>query len=339
MNFLKKLFGKKEQPSTQMTTPKASIGHKKTTKEDAANLPRPESPEAQYTSAFNEAILRYLCKPGADSPNFKWSTEAGEVSLDLAFQNNFMQWQSVQSAYDRRMVIIYFLDNLLADQRDLAAVIERFTLDRYPAQGVKTGLENATPEDEASSRFHLALGRAYYVLTNYAEAEASLDKALQLNLQDKQAHALLADVYHMTDRATEAHSAYEKLAQEWKALNPDKTNISLMDLVGYHGPLYAPLYVSNYLDFAPGVTLDVWKKYESEFYWSPHYRTRYAYKMLEAGKNIPGLVKLLSVVKEMPWFYEAAINAKSTIEQMSLQDTMAEEYQFLLNTISEQGFE
>lgn len=289
-----------------------------------------EQSAAGFESAFQATIPRYLSKPGIDVDLKMRHKETNEImSFAEAFPEQFAQWQTIQSGYDRRSLIYSILDNIMGKDLQLWQIIERFTDDRYPQRAVDTAKAHADATDLNSAAYWAALAKANFILTNTAEAEANALKALSLDASHDRAKIVLADIYHATGKITEAHELYNEVLKD-RLPKTQELSLTFAQLVGFEGDILpSPFYALDWLQAHPDTNMDTWNWANDEFYYSPHFRTQFAYYLLKEKETMKGLVKLFALAQEMPWFKEAVINSWHLINQLGMAGNMEKAYAWL----------
>jgi tetratricopeptide (TPR) repeat protein len=304
MNFFKKLFGAADQPPAAAPTPE----------------------QAGFEQEFLATVPRYLSTPRAQVDIQARHPQTGApVSFAEAYPEQFATWSGVHSLADRRGIIYGILDDVIGSQIELWQVIERFIDDRYPERALSLAVNNLDLANLKVPNYWVARARANFVLTHYAEAEANLTQALELDRQHLRAKVGLADVYHLTSRQDQAHALYSEVL-EAKLPGNQAINLPIKQLVGFEGDILpSPIYAAAWLRADQATTAETWQWAGEEFYYSPHFRAQHAYHLIGAKEHLKGFVKLLNLAKEMPWYKEAVLNSYSLMDQLHLGSQMAEE--------------
>lgn len=304
MSFLKKIFGKIEQISE----------------------PTLNTEIERFQKEFLETVPRYISTPKASVDLRARHHETNEViPFAIAFPEQFKTWKTVKSLADRRGIIYSILDKSIGNQLKIWQVIERFIDDRYPEKALSIAMNNRTEEDLQSADYWASVAKVNFVLTNYSEAETNALKALEIEKINKRAKIVLADIYHFTNKLNEAHEIYNSILKE--LLPKDKeVNLPIYELLGFDGNiLNSPIFASSWLKADKNINEETWNWAGEEFYYSPHFRSQHAYYFIEKKEHLKGLVKLLNLSKEMPWFKESVINSYNLIGQLNMEDRMQEE--------------
>ncbi|RFS20223.1 hypothetical protein DVR12_21145 [Chitinophaga silvatica] len=287
-----------------------------------------------YEEYFEEEVLkaipRYICKPGADVNIKVRHQETNEViSFAQGFPEQFNTWKKVKSLADKRGIIYSLLDFQLAQHLELWQTIERFNDDRYAQRALELANKYKNDADEQNPDFQNALARTYFILTQYEEAEQHCLAALELAPTNIRSKRIYADILHCTNRQEKAHQLYEEILNE-KLPKGKQISLSIKELLGFNGDVTnSPIYALMWLRDEKNISDEIWEWANNEFYYSPHFRSQYAYWLIEKKEYLRGFAKLLSLVKEMPWFTEAAINCYNLMKQLNLQDSMQEEKSLL----------
>ncbi len=292
-----------------------------------------EGPSQSDEERFEEEVLstipRYVSTPGAEVEIDLRHPETNEViSLAAAYPDQFETWKTVKSLADRRSIIYSILDGQLKDQLELWQMLERLNDDRYAQRALE--LANQSDEmDERTSDFHSALARTYFILTQYEEAERHAVIARGLDHTSIRAKRIFADILHCTKRHEDAHTLYEQILKE-KIPTDKQLSLPIQSLLGFDGDIVnSPIYAMAWLTSDKQMTEETWEWANEEFYYSPHFRSQYAYWLIKKGEHLRGFAKLFNVAKEMPWFKEAAVNCLSLITQLKIGDRMQEEKKWL----------
>jgi tetratricopeptide (TPR) repeat protein len=304
MSFFKKVFGKKKEISVPSSDPEIE----------------------RFQKELLETVPRYVSTPKATVDLRARHHETNEViPFAIAFPKQFATWKTVKSRADRRSILYSILDSSIGGQLKIWQVIERFIDDRYPEKALSIAINNREEEDLVSADYWASVAKVNFVLTNYSEAETNALKALEIEKTNKRARVVLADIYHFTNKLKEAHEIYNSILKE--LVRDDKeANLPIVELFGFDGNiLNSPIYASSWLNADKGMNEETWDWAGEEFYYSPHFRSQHAYHLLKNKEHLKGLIKLLSLTKEMPWFKEGVINSYNLIDLLNLDDKMKEE--------------
>jgi tetratricopeptide (TPR) repeat protein len=327
MSFFKKLFGKSTDPN-----PSSSQQERPAPAEQAATA------EENFDREFLATVPRYISQAGAEVNLQMRHQETNEVmTFAAAFPEQFEAWKTVHSLADRRGIIYSILDNFLQKNMKLWQIVERFTDDRYPQRAQEIASEHAKPADLDSADFWAAAAKAELMLYSYEEAEKKARKALQLEPGNIRARLVLADVLHVTGKHEPAHALYNEILQARIPKDAAGT-MTFAQLVGFDGDILpSPIYALAWLQSHPDITIDTWNWANEEFYYSPHFRTEFAYYLLRQKETMKGFVKLFTLAKEMPWFKEAVINSWQLLHQLG--DNSPEEMAWLEGVMSSQNWD
>lgn len=289
-----------------------------------------QSAAASFEKEFQATIPRYLSKPGIDVDLKMRHKETNEIMpFAEAFPEQFANWQTIQSLYDRRSFIYSILDNIMGKDLQLWQIIERFTDDRYPQRAVDTAKTHADATDLNSADYWAALAKANFILTHTTEATKNAQQALSLDANHHRAKIVLADIYHATGNTSAAHELYNEVLKD-RLPKTQELSLTFAQLVGFDGNiLSSPFYALDWLQAHPDTNIDTWNWANDEFYYSPHFRTQFAYYLLKEKETMKGLVKLFALAQEMPWFKEAVINSWHLINQLGMAGNMEKAYAWL----------
>lgn len=282
-------------------------------------------------------IPRYISKPGAEVNIKARHQETNEViPFAIGFPEQFESWRTVKSLADRRGIIYSLMDTQFGNQLELWQVIERFNDDRYAERALQIAEQNKQESDEQNPNFWNALARTNFILTNYEVAEQNCIKAIQLDKENIRTKRIYADILHTLGKHEKAHEIYNEILN-LKLPKDKQMDLPIQNLLGFDGDiLNSPIYATSWLKADKNVNSETWEWANEEFYYSPHFRSQYAYHLIENNEQLKGFVKLLNLTKEMPWFKEGVINAYSLIDQLNLNEQMGEE-KVRLKTIIDQN--
>jgi tetratricopeptide (TPR) repeat protein len=289
-----------------------------------------QSAADSFEKEFQATIPRYLSKPGIDVDLKMRHKETNEVMpFAEAFPEHFANWQTIQNLYDRRSLIYSILDNIMGKDLQLWQIIERFTDDRYPQRAVDTAKAHADATDLNSADYRAALAKANFALTDTDEATKNAQYALSLDANNYRAKIVLADIYRATGNTTAAHELYNEVLKD-RLPKTKELSLTFAQLVGFDGNILpSPFYALDWLQSHPDTNIDTWNWANDEFYYSPHFRTQFAYYLLKQKETMKGLVKLFALAQEMPWFKEAVINSWHLINQLGMAGNMEKAYAWL----------
>jgi len=271
-------------------------------------------------------IPRYISKPGAEVNIKARHQETNEViPFAIGFPEQFEPWRTVKSLADRRGIIYSLMDSQFGNQLELWQIIERFNDDRYAERALQIAIENKQESDEQNPNYWNALARTNFILTKYEEAEQNCLKAISLDNDNVRTKRIYADILHCTNRNEKAHEIYNEILNS-KLPKDKQMNLPIQDLLGFDGDIVnSPIYAISWLKADKNINDETWEWANEEFYYSPHFRSQYAFHLIETNDHMKGFVKLLNLTKEMPWFKDGIINSYNLIDQLNLKDTMQEE--------------
>ena len=277
-----------------------------------------QSDEERFEKEIYSFAPRYFCASEVELNLFEFKP------LSESFPEQFKGWQTVKSIADRRGIIYTIFDGLFGNNLPLWNVMERFVDDRRAEHAKKLSDLEYSEADSQSADYWSALAKTNFVLTKYAEAEANALKALHIDENHKRAKINLADIYHFTNKSKEAHDLYNEILSEHMPKDTP-TSLHMYKIWGYNGIINSPIYASSWLKEDKNVTDEHWDWAGEEFYYSPHFRSQHAYRLIENKDYLKGFVKLLNITKEMPWFREAVFNSYDLIDQLNYGEVMKDE--------------
>lgn len=271
-------------------------------------------------------IPRYISKPGAEVNIKTRHKETNEViPFAVGFPEQFEPWRTVKSSADRRGIIYALLDSQFGNQLELWQVIERFNDDRYAERALQIATNNKQESDDQNPNYWSALARTHFILTKYEDAEQNCLRAISLDKDNLRTKRIYADILHCTNRNDNAHEIYNEILDS--KLPKDKAmNLPIQKLLGFDGDIVnSPIFAINWLKADKNSNDETWEWANEEFYYSPHFRSQYAFHLIETNEHMKGFAKLLNLSKEMPWFKDSAINSYNLIDQLNLTDSMQDE--------------
>lgn len=292
-----------------------------------------QQPDPQLQAAIEgfekeifEFIPRYVSNAHAEVKIRARHHETGEeIPFAIGFPEPFEAWKETRSLADRRGIIYSLLDDQFGNQLELWQVMERFNDDRYPQRALEIAMEHQQENDLQNPDYWSALARTNLILENYEEAEQSCLKALELDSTSVRAKRIYADVLHCRGKHTQAHQIYQEILTS-KLPKDQEMSLPIQKLLGFEGDiLNSPIYAASWLKADEKMTPETWDWANEEFYYSPHFRSQYAFYLIEQQEYMKGFVKLLVLSQEMPWFKEGVVNAYNLIDQLNLNDKMQEE--------------
>lgn len=298
------------------------FNNKKNKPEEPNPLTQEQIDIDNFENELSGLIPRYISKPKAEVNLHARHRETNEViPFAVGFPDTFNQWRNIRSKADRRGVIYALLDSQIGNQMELWQVVERFNDDRYPQRAVEIANKHKSEKEEKNPDFWNALAKSHFILYNYREAERHCQKAIELDPQNIRTKRIYADILHTTGRENEAHEIYKEILNS-KMPKDTKISLSIQELLGFDGDIVnSPIYALAWLRDDKRISEAEWEWANDEFYYSPHFRTQYAYELVRKGEHYKGFVKIYTLSKEMPWFKEAVLNTVSLIDQLNITDS------------------
>ncbi|MBW8688203.1 tetratricopeptide repeat protein [Chitinophaga rhizophila] len=279
-----------------------------------------------FDKEFLAAASRYTSRPKEEMSMRVRSEETNEViPFALAFPEAFEEWKQVKAIWDKRGIIYKVLDNSIRESMKLWQVIERYNIDRYPEQALKVAAEYATGPDLTDANFHMAVSRAYFILTRYKEAEERAEKALSLAPNHMKAKILLGDIWHYTHKQERAHDLYNEVLKI-KLSTDHRKSLTIREMVGFDNDLlHSPVYAVAMLRSEAAIPETAWDEVAGEFYHYPHFRSAHATYLVQKGDYMKAFAKFMTLSREMPWFKEGVINSYSLMQQLGLEPQLPED--------------
>jgi hypothetical protein len=271
-------------------------------------------------------ISRYISNPGAEVNIKARHQETNEViPFAIGFPEQFESWRTVKSLADRRGIIYSLMDSQFGNQLELWQVIERFNDDRYAERALQIATDNKQENDEQNPNYWNAFARTNFILTKYKDAEQNCLKAISLDKDNLRTKRIYADILHCTNKIEKAHELYNEIL-ELKLPKDKAMNLPIQKLLGFDGDIInSPIYAISWLKADKNMNNETWEWANEEFYYSPHFRSQYAFHLIETNEHMKGFVKLLNLSKEMPWFKDGIINSYNLIDQLNLTASMQDE--------------
>lgn len=284
-------------------------------------------------------IPRYISKSGAEVNIKARHQETNEIiPFAIGFPEQFEPWRTVKSLADRRGIIYSLLDSQFGNQLELWQVIERFNDDRYAERALQIATNNKQESDEQNPNYWNALARTNFILTKYEDAEQNCLKSISLEKDNLRTKRIYADILHYTNRNEKSHEIYNEILNS--KLPKDKAmNLPIQELLGFDGDIVnSPIYAISWLKADKNINEETWEWANEEFYFSPHFRSQYAFHLIEQKEHMKGFVKLLNLSKEMPWFKDGVVNSYNLIDELNLTDTMQDEKQRLKQIVDKNNW-
>ena len=318
MKFWNKLFGKNEE---------------------RANV---SAEDVNFTKEFKDAAARYLAYPGAEIEFSINDTTQQALPLNVQFNDEYKEWKEVQSVWDRRGILFGALDKFYLHNIERWKVVERYVMDRYPTEAIKFVMNKCEKSDFADADFRAALAKCFFCLNEYEKGLENAEKALTINPDSKRAKMVYADLLHVTGQHDKAHAIYNEILKSSKLTETTKTEISFLDILGFHEDILpSSVYAVGLLNNEES-TSETWDSVAGEFYYSPYFRLQHAYWLMEHKEVLKGIVKLITLTQEFPTCKEGACNAYSSIKQLREQTgepaLFDEEFQYLEKLITENNW-
>jgi tetratricopeptide (TPR) repeat protein len=340
MSFFKNLFGKNKKDEAQ-TPPKQELqkAEQSPAQEPLSDPIPPAAKEqlkediARFEAEIKNVFPRYFSNPTIGENlqiNLK-NAEGEAVQIHEAYPAQFEEWKGIQAPWDRMSLIFKILDQMFSQKLELWQAMNRFTEDRYPQRALELAEQHSTEADWENANYWYALGRAQFIMSKEDLAERSLLQCLEIEPSHKRGRIVYGDLLHETNRGQEAHKIYTEIIKESGIEGDGETpqRISMAELLGFKGIIHSPIYAIAILSGHEDTSEETWERASAAFYYSPHFRTRHAYHMIQQQQNAQALAKLYALSREMPWFQDAVINAYSIIEQLGLKDRMVEQRTWL----------
>ena len=284
-----------------------------------------------FIAEFYAAIPRYLSQPDADISYMATDPATKKITpLHRAFPEQFEAWKQCSSLFKRRSIILSALDTVMGDKLATWQKIERYVCDSQAQAAFAIASNEATDEDLESPDYWAAFAKVNFVLTQYYDAETYALKALTIQPQHTRAKILLADILRYTDRTEQAMKIYKRVL----GISP-QAPISghLRAMVNFEsGPLHSPVFAAMCLvqneentNATAESKSENWKWAFQEFSYSPQFRCEYAMTLIDQ-KKYDGLVHLVALTREAPWYKDVVVYCYQLIRKLKLEETWKEDF-------------
>lgn len=295
MGLFRKLFGRQEQAPAD-----------------------PEVDQAEpFDADWHQTVARFSLITGQAPLDLKlFDPQTKEpIAPYTALAETFDHWQQITTPYDRRRLLLERIYDMVWRSMSPCHTANHLVAIRRPDAALGA-LEEAgipEPEDADYAACSAALARALTGMTRYKEALAWAQEAVATAPDDYRFQTVLADAFHLNGDPDEAHALYSRLMTA--SSNASSANIPVSELFAQlfaletgcvPSPVFALELGCNLTD--PTEAEEFWRLAETEFYDSPYFREQLAYHLARTGDRERSFVKLMALVKEMPWLREASLN-------------------------------
>lgn len=233
-----------------------------------------------------------------------------------AFPKIYDQCSQIKSRWDIRSMIYKGLDELLVTRIPQFIYANRLLEDRYVNEAFDVLKESGEPEND-KEQYYCVLSRVYCILGKYDMALDAASKSLSFNPEFLNSKLALADAKHLCGFPEDAHEIYNQLMENTQAnTSINSADDALKHMLSIEGNgIRSPILAVDLLK-SPSFSDAAWAWAEDEFYFSPYFRCQHAYWLLQKKDISRAFAKLFSVVKEMPWVKEAAINTMEILKKL-----------------------
>ena len=275
----------------------------------------PGTPEdvARFDVEVRETVDRYA---QSQVPMFQITNERGRTAFHEVWPKLYADWLEIRTPWDRRSMIYSALDSFFEGELPTWKLAERLLDDRRAEHAIQIlDIENGPPAEDPH-QWWATLAKCHMVLSRYGDAIEAAAKGVALEPGHERARTQYADALHLTQRTEEAHEIYDELvAAHAEASGKGVWNPSFEDAIGFHeGGIHSPVFALALLEGESPPSGQAWEFAANEFPGSPQFRCRHAYHLVAGEVPLKGLVKILVLTQEMPWFREAALNTLSMLE-------------------------
>jgi tetratricopeptide (TPR) repeat protein len=265
---------------------------------------------------WNSKVLKFMSITGLEKTSINLINNGNNktTSAYKKFPETYRQWLEIRSPWDRQSLLFSVIYDLVGEYMKPWQVANYFIADRNPFQAFEI-LQDASSDnwDEDYPPHCAALAKSLCSLTYYEESLKWAEKAYQAEPSNPHFETILADAYFLTTSTEEASKIYQSRI----SLVPPSPSDSISDMFletfsieqgVLHSPIFAIQLGQQLSD--PKQSDEFWKLAETEFYYSPYFRSHHAYYLASKGKVKECLAKLIALVQEMPWLQEASLNLK-----------------------------
>jgi tetratricopeptide (TPR) repeat protein len=291
---------------------------------EAPVLPEASWPSDPEAAAFDADWKRQLERFGAITGRQGLTLEPlhPELKVPLAphagMGRTFSDWRKLPVAYARAGFLFDEFYELVGHVLSRSETANYLVAVRQPHRAILL-LQEASPAETITPEYCTATANALLAQTRSQEALVWAQRAIDVDSDSARNQLLLADALHMSNRHEEAHVIYDRLMASYTNTDPD-AGISEMfrDLFAratgvVPSPVLAFSLGEGLAD--PEQATAFFDLAETEFYESPYFRMRHAYRLLAMGNMQRGLAKLTGLVSEMPYLKEPSLNLMRLLEQ------------------------
>jgi len=305
MGFFKKLFGQKQETVQASDTGMA------------------QRFDAEWVAAVERYCIVTGIGPGGIVLKHPQTLEI--LAPHAGLNQTFQEWQELPTLYARRQLL--FRTMLEMGDGGLTKVWHAanfLVADSRGDEALET-LESEDPPSENDEDYapHCdAYARAYIALTRQWEAIDWARKAVAAAPEETFFQTTLGDALHLSGEHDEAHAIYERLmataslgeADEAGAIRELFSKMFALETGVLPSPVMAFQMASGLAD--PAQSAEFWALAEDEFYYSPYFRVKHAYHLLEQGDQNRYVAKLAGLINDMPWVKEANLNLLGFLEHV-----------------------
>lgn len=253
-----------------------------------------------------------------------------------SFPEEFHEWCSIKSSYDKKRLVFSVLDNYFWNSVPLWKLLDRLIEDRRIQDALEIIESNIDEPEEKQIEYYLVLAKLYLILGQYEKSRLYIEKISSKDPDNRNLNLFLIDYYYHINNHKNLHQISDRLLKEFNLNNNiDQTfQNSFSKIKGNLRSIYLLIQFGKSLEGKQDENR-FWELAEEEFYWSPTLRKEHAYLLLKKGETLKAFAKLLVLVKEMPWDKEAALNTMEFMEKMSYDNGDKE---WLSNLIKENSW-
>ncbi|MEO7717932.1 MAG: tetratricopeptide repeat protein [Capsulimonas sp.] len=295
MSFLGSLFGKKSQPPADPAQPQ------------------------RFDEEWEQAVKRFgaVTKLGAINMELKHPKTGNLMTPHDGLGQTFSEWKAIESPYDKRALLFEQIMSMVGKSMKRWQVANYLVANRSPQQAMSL-LEKAEESEKADAQFQAAMAKTLMRLDRPSDALNHARQAIETAPDEQSLQTVYADALHLTGRCEEAHAIYTRQMAPAQPV-VDTSIVSMFESLfsqetgSVPSPVLAVEIAESLSD--PAQSEEFWRLGETEFYDSPYFRMHHAYHLINTGAKDRGFVKMIALVKEMPWLREASLNLSLLFEQ------------------------
>ena len=292
-------------------------------------------PKDNFNLEWKKAVMKFKVLVGLESLklNLLHPKTRTPAKPHLAIPDTFIEWQKIQSLWERRSLIFEVIFSLVKESLKTWQIANYLTVQRRPLEAfdlllndikqLETQTQDKIQEDYV--QYCSAIAKTLISLTQFENALKLALKAYIAAPNEPRIELLLADAYFLTKNYQQANAIYQKhwLIIKRSEKQPIKKMFSEV-FSSEQGTSSSPILAIQMgkLITDASQTEEFWQLAEAEFYSSPYFRSHHAYLNANQGKIQQSFAKSLALVQEMPQKGIQVISKKhkSNISLQEIQD-------------------